>query len=492
LKLKIYRALLGSELAAALAILSAACSVPLAPGYSILEERRDIQFTPGASPKVRIRAEYVLRNTGTVPLTFVDVKLPSERRYGRENARVEAGGHRVTFEELPEEYRRDSPDSWRIPLLEPLGKKGKLRLAIEYALGDAADPGWRVTIGANNFHLGSQGWSAVLEPPRHALSPFPKSPKKLAYTVRVPAGFLVRARGTLRGRQESDGEWIYNYELEKDDLPMYVVAGKYDESPREADESSPIFWTQSALAENAAVSQKELEQAWETMKMEFGPVDPDRAAPLIVESPELRAGDNVEDGVAAGFPGGALASPSLFAKGVGSREFLDEVSLALAHDWFGDQIYTPDFAAISMGEGLPKYASIVMAEARDGEVGRQRRIQEYLAQYDAACKEGTEVPLGVVRADDSAEAKRIAGAKAPLFYAALEDADGKEPVRAGLREMVTLLRGQEAGIDVLRSSLEQSTGKDLAPIFRLWLYQKGIPADFRARYSPEFTTPRAL
>jgi aminopeptidase N len=48
--------------------------------------------------------------------------------------------------------------------------------------------------------------------------------------------------------------------------------------------------------------------------------------------------------------------------------------------------------------------------------------------------------------------------------------------------MVTLLRGQQASYDSLRSALEASTGKNLAELFRIWLNEKGMPAEFRDRY----------
>jgi hypothetical protein len=472
-----------------LAIFLPACSVPLAPGYTVEKENREIRFSSGATPEVHIRAEYDLRNTGNAPLQFIDVTLPSEQVYGRKNSRAEIDGHETALENLPEEYRRDSPDTWRISFAAPLGQKEKTRLAIDYDLSEPADAGWRLTIGADNFHLGSRGWAPVLQPPRHALSPNPKRPKKSTYTVQVPAGFLVSARGALKSRKNADGENVYTYELGQEDLSPFVASGKYTEVPSGWAGDAPVFWTTSPPAGDLAAAQKELQRAWDTMKTDFGPPASDAGAPLIVESANLREGYNVDDGVATGFPGGALASPALFAKGVDSREFLDEVSLALAREWFDDEIYPPDFAQISMGDGLPRYATIVMAEARDGEAGRRARVAEYLTRYDELCRAGQESPLGVVRDSDTPATKRIARTKAPLFYVALEDAYGKDQIRAGLRQMVTLMRGKEAGIDVMRSALEQSTGKDLAPIFRIWLYQKGVPADFRARYGPSAAQP---
>ena len=86
------------------------------------------------------------------------------------------------------------------------------------------------------------------------------------------------------------------------------------------------------------------------------------------------------------------------------------------------------------------------------------------------------------RIQESPEQRRIALAKAPLFFIALEDAYGEAPVRAGLNRLVTLLRGREVGYDDLRAALEESIAKNLAEPFRIWLYGKGIPKDFRGRY----------
>ncbi len=81
--------------------------------------------------------------------------------------------------------------------------------------------------------------------------------------------------------------------------------------------------------------------------------------------------------------------------------------------------------------------------------------------------------------------RRIAAAKTALFFIALEDTDGEAPVRAGLAEVVALLRGKEVGYDDLRAAVEHGTGKNLDASFRLWLYSKGIPQDFRDRYAAD-------
>ena len=157
---------------------------------------------------------------------------------------------------------------------------------------------------------------------------------------------------------------------------------------------------------------------------------------------------------------------------------------AIAHDWFGQQIYPTPFAALGLGEGLPEYATIVIDEASKGEAGRRQRIMEYLRAYDEASKKAVEIPLGTAKLTDPPEQRAISLAKAPLFFIALEDQCGEAPVRAALKRIVTLLRGQEVGYNEIRSAIEQESGKDLAASFRRWLYELGIPKDFSAKYQP--------
>ena len=157
---------------------------------------------------------------------------------------------------------------------------------------------------------------------------------------------------------------------------------------------------------------------------------------------------------------------------------------ALAHDWFGEQIYPAPFAALGLGEGLPAYATIVIDEASNGEAARRRRIAEYLRAYDEASGKAVEIPLGIAKMSDPPEQRAISLAKAPLFFIALEDESGETPVREGLKRVVTVLRGQEVGYNEIRSAIEEASKKDLAGTFRTWLYEKGIPKDFRSKYAP--------
>ena len=481
------RPLTAAFLGLTLILCASDCSVPLAPGYQILKESREIRFVPGARPELQVRSTYTLQNVGTTSLTFIDVDFPDEKLYGRTNLRVELDGHEITLAKLPEEYQQESPNALRIAFDTPWERKRNRNLLIAYSFSAPADRGSRITLGADNFHLGPHGWIALLQPPKHVLAPHPARPPKMSYTVRVPDNFLVLARGRLAARKKDGAEIAYRFELSKADLFPYIVAGRYVNSSGR-NSSSVSFWTFQPLKDDSAAAVERISAAWSTLQIDFGPLDKNIVQPHVVESPEVRAhGDDENPAAVAAFPGGALVSEGALALGLQSDELLEKISHALAHSWFGDQLYPSANSAIGLGEGLPDYATVVVDEAHGGEPARRKRIIEFLHEYDEAVRQAAaspapEKPIIDTMLYDPVQQRRIARLKAALFFIALEDADGEVPVRQGLQQVVTILGGQEVGYDDVRSALEQSTGKNLAEPFRTWLYSKGMPQDFRARY----------
>ena len=472
-----------STLTLLLALFASACAVPLAPGYQIIRESREVQFVPGQPAQLRIREQYTLENTGTEDLKFVDVVLPEQPAFGRTDLRVEVNGHPASPTSLPQEYQEAEPDAMRIPLEPAWSRRQTRQLLIEYTLGSPQDSGARITLGASSFHLGTRGWYPQLQPPKRVLAPYPNPPKIVDFNVRVPEDFLVLARGIPKGKKRDGNQIEYRFELDHESKASYVVAGKYGAWPAEGKSPATVFWTIEPLKDDPASAAQQIAVAWNALQKDFGPLDKNIGGPHIVESPELRGHLTLETApAAAAFPGGALVNPAALALGTSSDPFLEIVTHSLAHEWFGDTMYVSPAAAVGMGEGLPEYATIVLDEARNGADARRKRVAEYLRRYDDASKQATEAPLGEVMIGDAVGPRRIALAKAPLFFVALEDACGEAPMRAGLAHLLATERGLEAGYADLRAALEESSNRDLARMFRLWLNEKGIPQDFRERY----------
>jgi hypothetical protein len=470
------------------------CAVPLSPAYQILKESREVRFSAGPPPELRIRTSYTLQNIGLSDLAFVDVIFPDEKIYGRTGLHVEWNGHEVTPEKLPVEYQQEHPDTLRLPCDPPWARKEQHSLQIDYSFITPAEQGARITLGAGNFHLASRGWVALPQPPNRVLAPYPARPPKTFYTVRVPDNFLVLASGTPAGRKKAGGETEYRFELRKNDLPAYIVAGRYVDSSsrRQSAETADVsFWTSQPLQGDPAGAAQRIAAAWSALQKDFGPLDKNILGPHIVESAELRARSGEENqSAAASFPGGALVNSSALALGFQSDELTQEINQALAHSWFGVEMYPAPDAAVGIGEGLPNYATIVVDESSGGAPARRRRIRQFMDAYEAGVQRyagtpNSEQSIVTTMLYDPFPRRRIAAAKAALFFIALEDAYGEAPVRSGLARVVALLRGKDVGFSDLRAALEQTTGKNLAEPFRVWLYRTGMPPDFRNRYAAE-------
>ena len=468
-----------------IALCSSACSVPLGPGYRIVKESCEVHFVSRQSAQLRIRADYTLQNVGNSDLQFVDVALPGERDFGRVDLRVEVGGRETAPVNIPGE--NPEPNSLRIPLASSWTRKQSLELAVEYTFAAPANSGSRVTLDESDFHLDSRGWFPEFQPAKGLLATYPNPPPVMEYTVRVPANFLVLAGGAPNGRKKDGGEIEYRFDLRAGKSTPYIVAGRYVVSAPESRARSAIFWTTQPLKGDPAQAADRIATAWQTLGTDFGPPDQsvgkNIAVPHIVESAGLRgrlAGD--PGPAAAAFPGGAIVNSEALALGTGSDQFVQIVTHALARNWFGEVIYPSPQAAMGMGEGLPEYAAILIDEARDGPDARRRSVAGYLQRYDESLAGVEETPLAGVTAADPVAQRRIALAKAPLFFVALEDTCGQAPMQKGIANLVARMRGREVGYADLRSALEETSNRNLAGMFRVWLNQKGIPGDFRTRY----------
>lgn len=448
-----------------------------------MKQTDHIRFVPGDPPGLAIRAQYVLVNAGTGDLKFVDFRLPSNERFGRGDLRVQVDGRDVAPAPVSAAEGQTSPDLMRITFEKPWMRKQKREVSFEYTLRAPSGSDSIATIEPNSFHLGVRGWVPQFQPPKYELSTYPSRPSRVDYTVRAPADFAVLAGGVRRKKKKLGGEIEYHYEARLSDLGPFVVAGRFVKWPVKDAKATAEFLTTQPLTGNPAQAAKQIAGVWETLNADFGVLDKHIRVPKVAESSAVQLNVRGEQGpVAVSFPGGALVNPEALALGISSDKFLQIVSEAMARGWFDGAVLPSAGAKIGMGEGLPEYASIVTDEARGGPLARRQRIYEYLRRYDSLVKYSDEIPIAATTFASPLAQRRIALAKAPLFYIELEDACGEAPVRAGLAHMVGSMRGQEVDYSVLRAVLEESTGRELGKVFREWLQQKGIPQNFRARY----------
>lgn len=435
-----------------------------------------------------MRAQYALQNVGNAPLVSFDVSLPDEETYGRRGLRVLLDGRDVSPQIVSRETKTsDEPqNSFHIPCEPAWPQKEKRSLEVDYDL--APSGGERIAVDETSFHLEPLDWFPVLEPPKKLFAHDVERPDPTPMSFFVPGDFLLIANGQPAGIRKSGAEKEFKFRLPKKDLEPFVVAGRYYEQRIESSGVAVIFWTFDSLPSDSAHSSGAiLAGAWKAFEDAFGLLGKNSWPARIVETRSSLAKDPVDAGMApiAAFPGGILVRHEIFALGISSRPFIELAERGLAHCWIGERMRVSPEAQLVMERGFASYATVVAEESRGGAEARRLRVSDFLTAYDEARRHAAEKPLSSISTADPPELQRLAEAEAPLFFVALEDQYGAAPVRQGLGNLVATMRGDVAGFPELRSSLESSTGKNLADFFRAWLDRPGIPADFRARYARE-------
>lgn len=475
--------LIGSGTAAALAALwLSACSVPLAPGYAVEKESLEVRYVSGSPPHLAVRAAYQLRNVGNAPLSSINVTLPIEKGTGRDNLKVAVDGRGITLASAAATAPNEAPgDTIDIPFDPPWPLKQRRNLVISYDLSGSKALGTPAFVGEQGFHFNAAGWLPELHAPKVLLAHGGERPDGTQVHLFVPSGFLALCSGQSVGAKKQGGESEYRFRLRLADLDPFIVAGRYHEQRVQSAGEDVRFWTFDELSRDAM--QHAAERVAATLafyEANFGPRGKRRSPLWIVQAPEpAEAGLDAHSGVRT-LPEVVFVAWPGFPLGLAEGDHLLPLDWLVADIWFQD-VARPRPPARLLADALSFYAVTGVAEAREGTAARQKAVSEMLRSYDSLSTQAVEKPLLSLSPEDHAQ-REIAGRKLNLFLFALEDSYGRENIRGGIKNMVQFLRGGDYGYDDLRAALESVTGKDLAGFFRTWLDERGIPADFRARY----------
>ncbi len=466
----------------ALTALSTGCAVPLGPGFYPEKQSYEVRLVTAPSPRFHIRAVYRLKNIGDRPLDFIEAVLPDQGSTGRGDLRVRLDGNEL----VPQAPEDAQARSIQIPFNPPWPQKQRRELVIEYELAPPAPGHAGISVEESSAHLRHSDWFPRLRPPEHLFARH-APPGRVHLSVFVPQGFVALAGGKPKGTRHSDGSTEYRFEMDEEvDLGPFVVAGRYSETRIKTVDSDVVFWTFQPLDAEAA-RQAAIRTAgdYKTYETVFGRLKRRHKTLWIAETharltPHPGRAEDSPAGI--GFPEGALLNSRAFGLGVTSGIFLDLVDHELAHSWFGLRVKARPEADVVLSEALAEYATIVAAEAREGDAARRHHAALLLRWYDEHRANYADKPLIALRPGDPWEQRVFGYSKGALFFLALEDEIGKENVRRGLARFVHALQLDEAGFHELRAVMESEAGRDLADFFRTWLNHTGIPDAFRARY----------
>lgn len=466
----------------AVALLTGACTVPLAPGFHIEHEQAQAEYIAGAAPAPRFHAHitYHAVNSGNAPLSVINAVLPNPATIARENLRVTFDGAEAAVQPLP--FDSAVPHSsipFELRLAKPWTEKQRITAEIDFDI--SAGNNRLVLLAADGFALDNYAWFPRLEAPKHFLA---KGEERAAITeisIVVPRDFLALSSGTLLGKKQRGNELEHRFRIRPNDSNPFIVAGRYHQQSMKADGAAVYFWTFSNLSSAAAQDAgRQIAAATAFFDSTFGGRSNKGSSPIwVVESPS--PADSAAP-PSQSLPNVLVLAPEIIDQGIAHNQVTDAVLRLLAETWTRWSAF-PRADERFLGPSLATYAVDCWHESREGESSRRARIADLLRAYDEKYATPGQPAAGAPEKPPAPETH--SREKASLFLAALEDQCGATQVRKGMAYSLTALRGREYGYDDLRAGVTSQGCSGLGRTFHEWLDQPGIPGDFRSRYASQ-------
>lgn len=457
----------------AFALFAAACAVPFGPSYTIERQQILVTFTAQSPGRVHVSSTYRLKNSGAGVLYGIRAALPLDAQ----NLRVTAKGAALT---LGPAKKLQSSAEFPLSFNSPLPPKSRLELTLEFDLE---------TRGAS-FYFPERDWLFALRPPDVPLATGEERAGDTDLAVRVPENYRVLAGGVSRGEKRRGAEREFRFRFRGRDFNLFLLAGPFLEQKIKAEKTTICFWTLKPLP--PAEAQRAAQRITQTIRAyedAFGPRIHARGPLWVADFPSSwRPGQPaVELAFMSSFPQGALINLEQvgldrFQPSTSGFDLSASLDLTLAELWFS-HLATPDPDIGVLNLALSAYAQRLAREAQGASADRRAFLPDELARFDVLLDVAKDTPIDSLQPPVSGMQLRPARQKAILFLFAIEEKVGKKNLLAAVKRMIQAMRGSTYGWQELRSAVEGESGQDLAAMFRVWLSEPGIPADFRARHS---------
>src|SRR5260370_37258837 len=141
-------------------------------------EQVGVEFVAAPEPRIRIEAEYSLKNTGNRLINELELRLTGRRRFHFDEPHAAWDSAVITTGISPE-----NPRNMLITLPQPwtMSARHTLHLSIEYLPGAAGETA--LSYSSDAFFLPAAGWSPELLPARGLFSTGGVPPKKSDLSV---------------------------------------------------------------------------------------------------------------------------------------------------------------------------------------------------------------------------------------------------------------------------------------------------------------------
>jgi hypothetical protein len=476
LSVRIHARVVVAALSVMAAIWASGCVAALGPGYTIERQQVRVQFVPAPEPRIRIDAEYALKNTGNQPLSELELRLPGRRRFHFDEPRATWDAAAIKTG-----ISTDNPRNTLIAIPQPWSKSERhtLHLSVEYLPAAAGETG--LSFSADAFFLPAAGWSPELLPAQGLFATGGVPPKKWEMSVSVPEGFLVHTSGRQKKDSRRNGEITVVATQRSNDRYPFVIAGRYSSAQIAAGKEKIVLWTRKAQDPAALRGLSEaLARTTEAYDAVFGTRTKEPSATWIAECPvavgcftlptrttAVLLGEKEEPAMAE------MVSLDTLMVNLGSGAPLIEgaaIAPSLAASWLGYWQNPGFFEPEPPLSALPAFAASIGREAAEGADSRAETIRRALQLIPE--KPGVRGP----------EEPAVVRVKSFLFFYALLDRYGREVFRKAINHMLQARRERDLELSDLIAAFEEETHENMAEFVRLWMKRPGVPEEFRAHY----------
>jgi hypothetical protein len=454
---------------------AASCAAAFGPGYTIDKQEVRVHFGAVQQPNIRVEAEYRLRNTGNQPLTLVEVRLPSRRRFHLSDLHAEWDSQAVALNPSPANPRNVQvtfSQAW------PIVGSHTFHISLELHTADSTESA--LSFSPDAFFLPAEGWSPQMLPARGIFATGGVPPKRWLLTVQVPDGFLVHTSGRPAKASRKGGEQILRaVQRPKDGYP-FVIAGRYRANRVNSGTETFILWTRAQEGVNTlrqpADALVKSAQAYNAM---FGNRSEESHQLWVVECPVVEGcftgvGSNYAKLISGSDekPSAQMASLNTVMVDIsaGAPEIAAAAGPSLASSWLGYGQNPGFFEQDPPLSALPAFAASRGRQAVQGPQVRTDTIHRALSVVPVHSDAKTLEDPSVLRA------------KSLLFFYGLQDRYGEESFNKALSHMLYARRRGGFDLDDLIAAFEQETHQNVAEFVRHWMKRPGVPDDFRNRY----------
>jgi hypothetical protein len=459
------------------------CSVALGPGYSIQKQNFELHFVLSPEPHLAVRCTYQLVNSGNQPLQSIRLVVPPAGAFHRAATVVEWNGQRLSEQLIGAAAQTDMGDTIELRWNDSWNPKQKRTLLLSYELSSGSHLGSFLAVTPETFFAYPDSWNPTLLTPKGTLGAGGGPPKEWNISIRVPNGFLVHASGASGKVSRSHDEVVYSFLQKPGDFAPFAAGGKYIEKEINSAGERILFWTlqpvDSQAVQSAAASVAQRARYYETEYGKGGKRDSTiRLLECVIPERNFGCGQ---------LPQTIFIHQAWIARGLKDNKFYQDADFELAYTWFGGVSHVRfDEFPLPMDAAAPYAGWEAQAREEGGDAG-SGRIRWLLKDFDeqaVECKDKIVLPRPASLQSCSYSAS---WSKSGLFFFALEDRIGRSPFHNALRNMIQARRGRDFELADLISAIEAESHQPQGQFVREWLKHRGIPDDFRARYSSNVT-----